>query len=139
MMGVGETGGNRPSSSQPRRRRVGGRAGGEGWARASTSARDASPEGATWPEPDLGHAQAAPSSRPRLAQTRHPVPGTVSRPRCAQGWAQPESRGVELFVDRLPDRYVCSVDMDLNGTGTPGEASGDFECPVPENVGRLQR
>jgi hypothetical protein len=46
-----------------------------------------------------------------------------------RGWAQPESEAVELFMDRLPDRYVGFGDMELNVAGTPGEASGDFEGP----------
>jgi hypothetical protein len=35
-------------------------------------------------------------------------------------------------MDRLPNGHVGFMDMDLDVACTPGEACGDFECPVPE-------
>jgi hypothetical protein len=75
-----------------------------------------------------------------LAQTPQPALVTVPRAGCVpRGWAQPESEAVELFMDRLPDRYVGFGDMDLNVAGTPGEASGDLKCPVPERQATPER
>jgi hypothetical protein len=74
-----------------------------------------------------------PCSGPRLAWTPPPggCYGLEGRVRDGGG-LNPRAKTVELFVDRLPDRCAGFVDMDLDVAGTPGEASGDFECPVPE-------